>query len=297
MGATVMSNTPNQDPYSNQDPAQNYGNTPPSPYSGQPQSTPPPPEQYGYNAPPPNYQPNVPTGYGNQYPPNPAMQQSGYGYAVPPVATSPLPLGEALRQLPRQYLRVLTKPSAETFAAEQGKAAWNVIWVQLLVVGVLSTIFGIFISNITISLLLNNPNIPVSVANSFRGIAGTSSFGGIVSVPLLFFIGTGIYHLIAKAFGGTGKYLPYAYSYLLFYVPISIASLILSLIPFLGSLAAFALSIYAIVMQIYMTMGVHRLSGGRATLAVLLLPIIALVLFIVLFIVIIAVVAGSLRNR
>ncbi len=357
-----MSNTPNQDPYSNPDSMQSYGTTPsqpqysgqpqgqpvPSQYSGQPQGQPVPPQysgqlqgqpvppqysgqlqgqpvppqysgqlqgqpvppqdqsgQYGYNAPPPNYQENIQapiTGYGNQqaygssYPQNAAMSPGGYGYA-PPVANSPLPLGEAIRQLPRQYIRVLTKPSAAVFAEEQGKAAWNIVWVQLLALGVITTIFGVLLVNVLLSVLLNNPNISVSTVNSFRGIFSSSFFGSIITVPLGFFIGTGIYHLIAKAFGGTGVYLRYAYSYLLYYTPIAIVSLLVGLVPFIGGLASFALSIYAIVLQVFMTMGVHRLSGGKATFAVLLLPIIAIVLSIILVFVFIAIIASSLRTR
>ena len=50
---------------------------------------------------------------------------------IPPPAT-PLPLGEAIRQLPEQYKRVVTKPYAETFLVEMGQAYWGIIWVQLL---------------------------------------------------------------------------------------------------------------------------------------------------------------------
>ncbi len=329
-----MSNTPNQEPNPNQDsytnpsPSENYGSTPPQlppNYAPQGQNnygvppnypqqeqgnygTPPPnyplqgqggygtlPSSYppqgqgGYGTPPPNYQPNVPAGYGAPYPPN-------YGYNPPP-ASSPLPLGTAIRQLPSQYWRVLTKPGAATFAAEKGKAAWNIIWVEIVALTVLSFLLGFAIVNITFAATLNAQNLPASTINTFRNAFGFLPFSYIVLVPVGLFIGVGIYHLIAKAFGGDGSFLEYMYSYLLYYTPIAIASLILSIIPFIGSLAASALGIYGIVLQIFMTMGVHRLSGGRATFAVLLLPIILIVLGIIAFIVIIAVVVAALQRH
>src|SRR5438128_1904380 len=45
---------------------------------------------------------------------------------------APRPLGEVIRDLPRQYMQVLTRPSAATFAAELGKAEWRSVWFQLL---------------------------------------------------------------------------------------------------------------------------------------------------------------------
>jgi hypothetical protein len=63
-----------------------------------------------------------------------------------------------------------------------------------------------------------------------------------------------------------------------------VASGTLGLPSFVSSLAAMAVGIYQIVLQVFMTMGIHRLSGGKATLAVLLLPIILFVLLIVLFV-------------
>ena len=337
-----MSNTPNQDPNTNQAPSENYGSAPlqppaypsqeqgnyrtPSNYPSQGQGsygppsnyppqgqgnyamppnyqpqeagnygTPPPnyPPQGNYGMPPPNYQPNVPAGYGAPYPPN---VPPNYGYNPPP-ASSPLPLGDAVRQLPSQYLRVLTKPGATTFAMEKGKAAWNIIWVQIAALAVFSFLIGFAIVNITLAATLNSQNLPSTTANAFRGIFGFLPFSYIIFVPVGIFIGTGIYHLIAKAFGGDGNFVEYLYSYLLYYVPIAIISLIIGLIPFIGSLAASALGIYGIVLQIFMTMAVHRLSGGRATIAVLLLPIILIVLSIIGAIVLVAVIAAALQHR
>src|SRR2546425_13266010 len=85
-----------------QEPYSGYGTPPPqNPYAS--------PQQGPYGAPPPQY----------GTPPN---QQSGYGYAPPQQA--PRPIGQAIQELPNQYIKVLTKPSAQTFAEEMGKADW-----------------------------------------------------------------------------------------------------------------------------------------------------------------------------
>ncbi len=42
------------------------------------------------------------------------------------------PLSEEIKELPRQYLEVLTQPGVATFAAQMSKATWRIIWVQLL---------------------------------------------------------------------------------------------------------------------------------------------------------------------
>ncbi|HLQ28952.1 MAG TPA: Yip1 family protein [Ktedonobacteraceae bacterium] len=303
-----MSYDPNQQPnsgYGNPP----YGSPPQGPY-GQPQGPYGPPPQGPYGPPPqgpygqpqgPYGQPQGPYGappYGQPQgpygpPPQgpygaPPYQQPGYGYAAPPAA--PLPLGEAIRQLPQQYIKVLTKPSAATFAEEMGKAAWNIVWVQLLALAVITAVLGYLAS------LIGSGIMPAATSSTasmnpamLQGIRLGSSFGQIIGVPLGFFIGVGILYLIAKAFGGQGTFLAQGYTYLLFEVPLGIVISLLGLIPYLGGLVGFAAGIYAIVLNIFSIMAVHRLSGGKAT-AVVLIPLaVVFVLLCALFIVFFAV--------
>ncbi len=309
-----MSNDPNRDPnsgYGNPPygvPPQEPYNQPPNPYGpppqgpyGTPQGPYGPPPQGPYNQPqgpygaPPYGQPQSPYGYPPQGPYGvPPFQQPGYGYAAPPAA--PLPLGEAIRQLPQQYIRVLTKPSAATFAEEMGKAAWNIVWVQLLGLGVIFGVLVFLIFQLVLPGVLNNLSSSNSPAAAMvAGIEGAAVFFAfieIIAIPLGFFIIAGIYYLISKAFGGQGTFLAQSYSSTLFYVPLTIISSVIGLIPFLGSLAGIAVFIYEIVLGVYMTMAVHRLSGGKATVVVLLPLIVLLVLSCVLGI-LIAVAIGS----
>ncbi len=287
-----MSYNPNQDPNSG------YGNPPygipPSGPYGQPQNP------YGAPTPGPYGQPPNPYGYGP--PPQgpygaPVYQQPGYGYGPPPIQTAPLPLAEAIRQLPQQYIRILTRPSAATFAEEQGKAAWNIVWVQLLGLGVISGLLVFLILQIALPIVMNSASSSGSstmagVVAIIEGFAVGFAILEIIAVPVSFFITSGIYYLIAKAFSGQGTFLAQSYSATLFYVPMAILSLVLGLIPFLCGLAGLALFVYEIVLGVYMMMAVHRIGGGKAT-AVVLMPAIVLFLLLCVLGIIIAAAVGS----
>ncbi len=49
-----------------------------------------------------------------------------------PAMAQPLPLGQAIWQLPVQSVKVLIKPSAATLSEELAKASWRIVLVQLL---------------------------------------------------------------------------------------------------------------------------------------------------------------------
>ncbi len=204
-----------------------------------------------------------------------------YGMPVDVEPATPLPLSEAIRQLPDQYVRVITRPGAATFAQEQGKASWDIVWVQLALFTVISVVASFVIFDVTMFAYPGMSSLPPQSMQMMRSFSGAFPLSYIVLTPLSFFIGAGIYHLIAKAFGGRGTFLAYCYSYTLFYVPLGIVSLVLNMIPFVNYLS-FAVGIYELVLLIFMTMAVHRLSGGKATLAVLILPIALIVLACVL---------------
>lgn len=221
--------------------------------------------------------------------------QPAYGYAIPPQgfygpppygfrapASAPLPLWEAIRHLPRQYWRVLTHPKAATFVEEQGKAAWNIVWIQLLILGIiqsLSILLLVFLEFFLLQAIAPSNSLPL-----FSQILPITAIvivvGYLALVPLSFFIGSGILHLVAKAFGGQSTFLAYAYNYALIVMPISVLVILLSIIPCIGSFAGSAGWVYEIVLLIFMTMGVQRLSGGKAT-AVVLIPVGAGILLVV----------------
>jgi hypothetical protein len=273
-----MSHDPNQPPNSG------YGNPP----YGQPQGPYGQPQQGPYGQPQPPYSAPQPP-YGAPY------QQPGYGY--PPPQAAPLPLGEAIRQLPNQYIKVLTKPSAATFAAEQGKAAWNIVWVQLLGTAIITAGFFFLLFQLTLPGMLASSHVPPSSIAALWAFPLGVALSVIVLYPLVFFIAVGIQYLIAKAFGGQGTFVAHGYSSLLYSAPIGVVSVLLGWIPILGAVLASALEIYVIVLNVFMIMGVHRMSGGKATLVVL-LPLIVLFLFsCVIFIIVITAIVSQVPTH
>nr|BBH93318.1 hypothetical protein KTA_15170 [Thermogemmatispora argillosa] len=254
---------------------------PPNPYGAPSFPTPPPPNPY---EPPvnPYGPPSSPNPYGYGQPPaNPYMPPTYYGGqpgSYPPVA--PLPLGQALRELPRQYWRVISRPSAETFVQELGKASWDIVWVQLLGFSALYAIIRFFVE-------LASSALPMSILPGYSGVlsslAARSSLGYALFVALIgfvllvgaFFILQGLIYLLARAFNGQGSFLQQCYSSMLIYGPllaITIVSGILEIIPFVDIivfLVRLILLIYAIVLLVFATMGSQRLTGGQASAAVL----------------------------
>ncbi|HEX6557205.1 MAG TPA: Yip1 family protein [Ktedonobacteraceae bacterium] len=212
-----------------------------------------------------------------------------------PGLQAPRPLGEEIKELPRQYINVLTKPGVATFAAEMGKASWRMVWVQLLGWGVISTILGFIAQAIftSISYRFAGSLSPEAIqALSANG----ASYGGIIGVPLGFFIWMGLVYLLAKAFQGQGTFLTQSYATLLFQVPLGILGSILGLFPYFG-LLGLAVFIYGIVLQVFALMATHRLSGGKATAVVFLPAAVITLLIIVLVVTFISVLVGVFLTR
>jgi len=255
-----------------------------------------PQDQYMEAPPPP-----PPPPMGNPYDPygNPqggfGMGQPGfvgYGGAAP---ATPLPLSQAIQELPSQWWKVLTKPSADTFAQEAGKAEWGVIAVVLAGYAIISGLLG-YLRLQLFPLTTTASSSGVDLSGLQTALALFSGLGALIAVPISFFIGQGIYFGLAKAFGGQGSFTAQSYSTLLFQIPLGLASLLLAFIPVLGGLIGAAAGIYEIVLSVFMLMGVHRLSGGKAT-AVVLIPVGAVVLLLCIgIILLIAISAAAIRS-
>lgn len=318
-GETLMSQDPEQQPKVDDAPDPQF------PYGATPQVTPPPPsyispEFYAVQPPEPVQPPFVQSGYTvptpSAYQPSQMQygEESNYGhggysqgnrygetgpatFAVP--QATPLPLGEAIRQLPAQYWRVITRPSSTTFGVEMGKARWNIVWVQtvsyIIIITVLGFLSNIFVQSRTKALSTTDtttlaPSTVAAVQRLLPLITFISTYGQILLIPLSLFIGTGLLFVLAKAFGGEGKFLTQLYSTLLFLVPlgllVNVLTLLFSLLSGVGSLLSFLAILgywgYEAMLLSLMLVPVHRLSGGRAVGAVLSLFGIALLLFCVL---------------
>jgi hypothetical protein len=201
-----------------------------------------------------------------------------------PAVAQPLPLGEAIWQLPVQYVKVLSKPSAATLSEEPAKASWGIALVQLL---------GLLCITVTLSVL--GHLIPTAALHTIAQlrIGSVHPFGflpaplnGITFVLASFFIGLATAYLFSKGSGGQGTFVAHLYCLLLCTVPLVTVSGLVLLIPATGWLVVMlaglvgTLFIYRMVLHVCTIMAVHRLQAGWATLIVLILPMLILALLL-----------------
>ena len=175
-----------------------------------------------------------------------------------------------LSQLPQRYFNALVKPSVATYTADKGDASWSLVWIQLLAWAILDAMLGLLVNFI----------YPPATATTFsRFFSLATSIGLIGVVPLLFFALMGIVFLLAKAFGGQGTFLEQCNSSLYIQAPLGIFSKLLALIPVVGRVLNSVLSLYGIVLQVFVIMAVHRLSRGKA-IATILIPLVTIGLLV-----------------
>jgi hypothetical protein len=175
-------------------------------------------------------------------------------------------LSTALSQLPQFYFNALVKPSVATYTTDKGNASWSLVWIQLLSWAILDA---------TLGLLVNFIYPPATGTTFSRLFTLASSIGLIVVVPILFFLLMGIVYLLARAFGGQGTFLEQCNTSLYVQAPLGIFSKLLALIPIVGRILNSVLSLYGIVLQVFVIMAVHRLSKGKA-IATILFPLVTI---------------------
>jgi hypothetical protein len=176
---------------------------------------------------------------------------------------------EAMRDLPRQYIKVLRAPSAVTFTQEIPNARWDMVWLQLGMAVIVQAMFLFLVGLVPSLHAFAHPDIIPFLDNPFSAL---------LTIPLQFFAEMGLLYLFARTMGGRGSFITQSYTSLLVCVPLNVLlsslGLALGLIPVAGVvlfvLLSLALSIYQIVLQVYALMAVHRLSGGKATSSILL---------------------------
>ena len=101
-----------------------------------------------------------------------------------------------------------------------------------------------------------------------------------------------IMHVFAKLLGGKGTFTEFFYLDAIYTAPILIITGLLNLIPFLGGIAAFLVSLYSFYLLTLVIKEAHQLSTGKAV-AVWLVPIIIFVVLAVLLMVALIGAAGA----
>lgn len=188
----------------------------------------------------------------------------------------PPQLSETIWQLPRQYVKVLFRPSAQTFREEMGKAGWGIVLVQFYLLIVITVVLSYLGHVIPSSALHTTSTITFGSFKPFGFLP--SPYNGIAFILGSFLIGLSTAYLFSRLWRGRGRFLAHAYSLLLCTIPLVTISGALLLIPATGSFVILftslvvALFIFRMVLHGCIIMGVHGLSAGKAALIVLIIP-------------------------
>jgi hypothetical protein len=186
----------------------------------------------------------------------------------------------------------ISKPSVSTFQEllQDPKSKLSpYLWVgmalllsYLIQIG-LQALFGIS----TFSALTSQMENQFGALSSFIGTASLMSlvccapFAALLGV-LGFIISCGIYHMLAKMFGGTGTFSQVAFTASTFYVPLTVILAVLGSLPVAGPFLVFPVSIYMLVLFGISINAVHGIGGGKSA-GVILIPLAVMILIFGIF--------------
>lgn len=202
----------------------------------------------------------------------------------------PLPLSEALWQLPYQYIKVLCRPSVQTFRKEMSKASWEIVVIQLCVL-VIITLTLSYLGHVIPSSALHTTS--AFRMGSFKPFAFLPSpYNGVTFILGSFVIGLSTAYLFSKLWRGQGSFLAHMYSLLLCTIPLVTISGALLLIPATGPFVlllsglVFLLFVYRTVLHIFIVMSVHNLNSTKATFIVLIIPMCVVIITMLVLIIV-----------
>jgi hypothetical protein len=156
----------------------------------------------------------------------------------------------SLSEMINSSIVVLTKPSVSTFEQFERRGTLQTAMIYLAVAGVVGAVVG-FLAG-----MLPGPPSPIVAAIT-----------GFINVFILFFLFTGTTYLVGKNQGGTGTFDEVAYTFSLFWVPLSI----LSAIPIIGiclSPVVLVAAIFFAYLAIQSSMNLGDTTKAAITLAV-----------------------------
>lgn len=170
----------------------------------------------------------------------------------------------------------------ETFASAKANASLGTGLVNYVVAGVIAGILGVIASFLLASVLSALlPPEALGLAGAFGMVAAVTTFftaliGAVVGALII----NALYWIVAKILGGSGGYTTQFYLTSLYAVPVAIIVGILSIIPLIGSLIAFLVSLYALYL---LTLALGETHGFSLLKAVLcwLIPVIILSVLVV----------------
>ena len=140
----------------------------------------------------------------------------------------------------------------------------------------IATFFSVMLYSVVVSLLIIvaiNILPLLGFSELFSGydeftFLAISLLCGLVFVPLSFYLSNGVYYIGARLLGGTGSFNTQTYLMSLFTVPLGVLVQAISLIPCLGALASFIISLYMVLLTLRVMRVTHGLTFGRTLLSV-----------------------------
>jgi hypothetical protein len=269
--------------------------------STQPQQ---PPEEQGRYTPPetPGGQPTMPVGGtptqpsggytpppgGGYTPPPPPPPGSGYGAPPPPPTTPTGGMDQAgLQGLFQSYMNAVTKPNVGTYEAEIPNASWTKVLIGVGIVAVVSFLVNLIFAGAAAAQLnafrdqfeAQGTDLPFDPAMFAGGTGVGGAVIGLFLTFITFLLGTAIQYGIARMQGGQGAdFMTQAYLSSLSYTPLRTVGAILNIIPVIGGLIGFVLTLYQVYSVGLSLQASQRLTAGKAQLAAWLPLVIGLVL-------------------
>ena len=211
------------------------------------------------------------------------------------------------------WINVLTHPNEQTFTEEGSKPQANfttaIIW--MVITGAVTGILGwmafnlLFGSSNGLLAMIEQMDLPPETATQMRemfsngmmsAFVGGAGLSSIVTTPLFFLLGAGLFYLIGRMLGGQGDLGRYAYLLASFQAPLGIITALLGLVPMLGGCLGLLLSIYSLVLTFFATKVGLNLSSGKA-IAVIVIPVAVLLLLMICFVGSIAGLIFSMQNQ
>src|SRR6266436_1385372 len=117
----------------------------------------------------------------------------------------PPQLSESIWHLPRQYVKVLFRPSAQTFREEMGQAGWVIVLLQFyLLIGI--TVLLSYLAHIIPSSALHTTSaFSIGAFKPFTFLP--SPYNGIAFILGSFLVGLSTAYLMSRHWGGQGTFL------------------------------------------------------------------------------------------
>ncbi len=192
---------------------------------------------------------------------------------------------------------VLTKPSVSTFEEhEKNNLTWALIYASIA--GVINAVIQAVTAPWRLAQVQSQVEQQIEqlraqgmdttfLEQSLQAAAQPNIVGDAIGALIGTIIGSlilwGIIYGLGRAFGGTGAFGELAWDISLFSSPLAVISTILALIPLLGGIAAFALSIYGLYLGYLAIQSGMNLPSNKALYVMLIIFLVNLVLFCLLF--------------